>query len=185
MRRALFLIAVAISMLQTDVMAQSANANATVVIPEGLFLARNRDLDFGTTPSPYSNGSITVAPAGAATGGQGVVTVSGGQSAQFTASSTFNANQHFWISLPANGTVQLMRAGAPSLQVRDFTVNSSIAPICVTTSNVAPPNSARGSCPSTKAGQTFVFEVGATLDIPSGQPSGVYNGTFDVTITRF
>jgi hypothetical protein len=183
--RKLTLILIIAALFGAELSAQSSAAsNATVVIPEGLFLARNRNLNFGITASPSAPGTITVAPAGAAVGGGGVVAVVGGQSAQFTATSTSNQNVHFWIDLPANGTVQLAGPGT-AMAVRDFRVNPTISANCVRYGSGPTPPGPRGQCPSAKSGVLFIFDVGATLEIPAAQTSGVYNGTFNVTITRF
>lgn len=161
----------------------AANSEVTAQIASGLFLAKDRDLSFGSMFAPAAPGSVTVAPAVAgATTSSGVTMLTSGNSAQFTAATT-GFGWFFWLRLPADNTIQLSNGSGGSMQIRNFTTN--VAPQCVSKSATRP-GGPFFTCPGVlNIFITQTFWVGGTLDVGANQPTGVYSGTFPVTITYF
>lgn len=160
--------------------AQNAAGGSTVDIESGIFLAKNRDLKFGSIVQPTGPGTVVVQPAGTVQTTGGIVHAGGATSAEFIASSSLNANRTFWIQLP--NTVAL--TGPAPLSATGFVASANIDTRCISYAATAPAGPAN-VCPAVKSGTSVIFQVGATISLSSGQAKGTYSGTFDVTLTQW
>lgn len=108
-------------------------------------------------------GSVTINPAGARTAGGGVALVgAGGSAARFTVSG--DADAGYSITLPANGTVQLVNGAGQGMAVNGFSSN---------------PNTIGRLSP---VGGTQAIAIGATLEVGANQPPGTYSASFSVSV---
>lgn len=130
------------------------------VLPIGI--VNNRGLSFGKFAAAFG-GAVTISPSGARSASGGVVLLSSGSgaAAQFTVSG--DPNLTYDITLPANGSVALTAGPGQSMAVRDFTSSPSV------TGQLG-------------AGGSQTLNVGATLDVSSGQAPASYTGSFDVLV---
>ncbi len=141
-------------------------ATATAELVEALSAEEVDQLNFGKFIAGASGGTITVANtlAGAVTTSGTVATIGGGapSSASFDISGL--ASQTVEVTLPADGSVDLVHSSTPGdvMNVSTFTVSASTLTL-------------------SSAGNATVY-VGATLTVPaSGIAVGVYSGTYPVT----
>ncbi len=137
----------------------------SAVVPAGaasITVTSNQQLLFGRFVAG-TGGSIAVNPSGARSAAGGVILISSAtvSAAQFTVSG--DANLAYSVSLPANGTVSLTKAGGQSMSLSDFTSNPT------------------GTGQLSGVGKQFVT-IGATLNIGSQQAPGSYTGTFDLFV---
>lgn len=161
-------------------LAQNASSASAVDIESGIFLAKNRDLSFGSIVQPTAAGNVVVAPAGTVSTTNGIVHAGGATSAEFVASSSLNANRQFWIQLPA--AVSL--AGPAPLSATSFVASANVDTRCISYSATTPAGPSN-VCPSVKVGTSVTFQIGATIALASGQAKGTYSGTFDVILTQW
>lgn len=141
--------------------AATDSATATATVMTSIAITNNTDLDFGAF-SPSTGGTVIIGTDGARSKTGAVVLSSGdtGGRAQFTVTGATDAT--YAITLPGNGTVSLSNGGGGSMDVNDFVSNPS------------------GT--GTLTGGTETLYVGATLTVGSGQASGSYTGSFDVSV---
>jgi len=135
-----------------------ANANANVAIVAPLSIQKMADLNFGQI-FPHDGGHITISPSGS---------VSTNGSVEFVPSCTTSAASFsvigegfntFAITLPSEA---ILTNGADSIKVRNFTSTPS----------------GRG----TLNNGTQTVNVGGTLYVNASLSTGVYTGTFTVTV---
>ncbi len=129
-----------------------------------LRIATTQNLAFGAF-SAGTGGSVVVSPSGArnATGGVFLLSSSPGSAAQFLV--TGNNNQIYTVTLPTAATLV---SGSSSMQM----VNFASLP------------SATSASSGLLTGASQVLKVGATLQVASGQLTGLYSGTFNVTVNN-
>jgi len=115
------------------------------------------DMAFGTVLVSTQSGTVTVTPSGAVSVQGGVFYMGGGQQAIFR--NTGNQSTQVTLTVPGSATVV---SGSNSMIVDDFTSSTTFEQ--------------QGN-----NGAIFVtFNVGATININGGQPSGDYIGDFTV-----
>lgn len=107
-------------------------------------------------------GTVVISPAGARTTTGAVIPLGSdpGQAAQFRV--TGDPNASYAITLPADGTVQLSN-GSHSMPVKTFTSSPA-------STSVLP------------GGGSEILNVGATLEVGSTMPAGVYSGSFSLIV---
>ena len=142
----------------------SATSDASALIVTAIELTNTRALDFGTLVPTNTAGDVTVT----ADNTRPVVTnvkfidqASDFASALFTAEG--ESGYSFSLDLPDNNTVELTYDGN-TMPVKNFT--STINSTGNTFSNTG----------------SIEFGVGATLEVGANQASGLYEGSFEVTI---
>ena len=137
----------------------STTATATVISP--LMLSAVSPLNFGTVVTGGATGSVTVAPSGTRTSSGGVTLGSsaGVTPAQF--SITGQAGSSYSVSLPSS--ITLADTASNTMTVDSFTHDLEGSPL------LGPLG-------------TGLMNVGATLRVGATQASGVYTGTFSVTV---
>lgn len=142
----------------------TASSDASALIVKAISLTNDRALDFGTLVPTNNPGDVVIT----ADNTRPVVTnvkyigqATDFSSAIFTA--TGEESYTFSLTLPLNGVVNLSYEGV-DMPVKDFTSTISA------TGNSFP-----------LAG-TVEFGVGATLEVSANQASGLYEGTFEVTV---
>ncbi len=180
LRNGVVLFGAFIALAALPARAQSAGAS-TVEIESGIFLAKNRDLSFGSIVQPSGNGTVVVSPTGAVSTTGGIVHAGGATSAEFIASSTLPANRQFWIQLPT--TVQLTGPGTP-LNATSFLASVNVDTRCISYTTGAPAGPAN-VCPTVKQGTSITFQVGATVTLVPPVAKGSYVGSFTVTLTQW
>ncbi len=138
----------------------SANATARIVTP--ITLTKTSDMNFGDVVPSGVAGTVQLSPAGArvAGGGAALGSAAGVAAAGFTVAG--QANYNYSITLPASTTVN--DGGPNNMTVNAFTSNPT------PTGNLG-------------AGGSQALLVGATLNVGANQVTGVYTGTFNVTVT--
>jgi hypothetical protein len=171
MKKVLILF-VAVSMIagySTKVMAQATeNTAAAAKIVTPLSITETSSLHFGTMAV------LAGTPGTCVLSTQGARTQTGGVNLSIQAPSASNAaynvagavNTTYAITLPATITVT---SGAESMTINSILARTVSAGVDGLTGTL----SASGS---------DSFTVGGTLNVSAGQVTGVYNGTFDVTV---
>ncbi|HYR27817.1 MAG TPA: DUF4402 domain-containing protein [Thermoanaerobaculia bacterium] len=138
----------------------TANATARVVTP--IAIAKLTDLNFGSLIASPAAGTVTIDPAGTRTSGGGVTLLNSPYSA-----ATFNVTGEpltaYTITLPNAIPIVHTVNNAFTMVVNTFASNPS----------------GTGTLSALGAQQ---LNVGATLQVAAGQASGLYTGTFDVTV---
>jgi hypothetical protein len=163
-----FAIAIAILGFSAASFAQGTsteNATASAKVVESLVLTNTVPLNFGTMTVPTTAATVTVAPGGvrSSTGTLSLLTIAPvSTDATYTVDGDNNAS--YSITLPADGIVTIA-SGANSMSINTFKVTSDLL---TRTLNGTGNDS---------------FDVGATLNLISGQPAGSYTGSFDVVVT--
>jgi len=164
---------VAIAMIvgfSNNVMAQNTatvtnDASATIIAP--IAITKGVDMKFGA----IIKGAGTVVLSTGSVKSSEYQAIAGNQEGTVTAA-TFNISGEkdytYAITLPANETVVLTETGLETMAVNDFT--------SLTTTTTG---SLTGALNGTG---TDVVTVGATLSVSGTQASGVYTGTFDITV---
>lgn len=109
-----------------------------------------------------TGGTVTISAVGVRSKGGGVTLVSSGSGSAASFNVSGNASASYAITLPGNGVVSLT-SGAHAMAVSAFTSNPALNGLL------------------NGAGMQSLA-VGATLHVGSGQASGSYAGTFDVTV---
>lgn len=139
-----------------------ANALVSATILQHLQVNKTTDLAFGGIITDEDGGTVVIAAnsSGSATyNGLPTQLPATTTAAFFTA--TGQADATFAIDLPTSIT---LTDGTNTMTVDDFMSSVGIAGVQLTSGSRE-------------------FYVGATLNIGSAQPAGVYNGNFDVTVT--
>jgi hypothetical protein len=141
----------------------SATADATARVLTPISIANSSDLNFGSLISGPVAGTVTISPAGARTSGGGVTLVNSSFSA-----AAFDVSGEpltpYTITLPSSITIVHSTNSTYSMAVNTFTSNPS----------------GSGTLDSTGGQQ---LNVGAKLQVGASQPTGLYTGTFNVTVT--
>lgn len=141
--------------------ATPAKANAALLRP--LTLLKTADLDFGTI-IVSSAGTVVIDPTSNSASKTGGLVLSGTAAA---ASFTGAATGLSLIFIPTPGPITLTRSGGTqTMTVNNFVVQG-------------------GNIRITFANGAFSFNVGATLNVATGQADGLYLGTFNVDATYF
>jgi hypothetical protein len=167
----LVMVAAVMSAMTFSVKAQSTvTQNVGVSIVQAIELTAGQQLHFGTMSVPKADVKVTVDAAGSRTADipANVDFLSGApvaQNAVFTLTGSDNAT--YSIDLPAS--ITLSDGGTNSITVDTFTAASD--------------SDGAGLTGTIDATGNDGFSVGATLNLVSGQPEGVYSGTFDVTVS--
>lgn len=135
----------------------TANATATVVAP--IAIAKTVDLDFGQVVFAAGAGTVAVATNGTRSKtGSGILGNGGGAAASFDV--TGEGTNTFSIAVPLAPVT--LNSGGDQMSVDSFISD--------------PANT------GTLVGGAATITVGATLHSLGDQPTGVYTGTFDVTV---
>lgn len=157
----LFLMAIGTESVQAQNSATAtANAAATIVTP--ISITKMVDLNFGAIVPSAAAGSVTVGYDNSITGTGGVTLIpqlGTHSAAEFTVSGA--ANALFYVTLPSTTTLT-RNSGTETMTVDTFY------------------HSATGTLDGTGAED---FKVGASLEVGANQAAGLYEGTFEVTVT--
>ena len=165
LRTATLTAVLAAGVLSSQAGAQSNSAttscNATATIVTSISLAKTADLNFGNVVAGGSAGTVVMTAAGArsSTGGASLGSAVGISAASFTVSGLAGAG--YSITLPASTT---LNSGGNNMTVNTFTSTPS-------------------GTGALSGGGTQTLSVGATLQVGAAQPTGTYNGSFNVTVT--
>jgi len=142
----------------------SANGTGSVTLVQPIALSSPTGLQFGKLVQPAAAASVTITPAGAVTR-TGVGTLG----SQTTSAALFNVTGDggaiFTITGPAGNTFNMTA--------------SSSGTLLVTTSLSASSGTLSGT---TGSGGATSFTVGGIMSIASAQTTGVYSGSFTVTV---
>lgn len=149
----------------------TGTANATVVTPITITnTSGSNNLRFGSFSTTAAGGTVTIGTDDSRTigGTAGTLGVGTGQNAFGAATFTVGgqANLTYAITLPTNGTVNITTGGAgptETMAVSDFTSNPS-------------------GTGTIGGGGTQTLKVGAKITTVASQVTGVYTGTFTVTV---
>ncbi len=138
-----------------------AKSKATLVRP--LSLVKTADLDFGTI-IVTSAGTVVIDPtSGLASKTGGLLLFGTTSAASFVGAST--GLQLIYVATP--GPITITRSGGTqTMTVNNFVVQG-------------------GNLRLSLASGAFSFNVGATLNVATGQADGLYTGTFNVDATYF
>jgi spore coat protein U-like protein len=157
----LFFMGIAVESVKAQNTA-TANANAAATIVTPIKITKTVDLNFGAIVPSSTAGTVVVGYDNSRTG-SGVTLISqlGTHSAaSFTV--TGEANASFYVSLPTEEALTISGGGSETMTVSSFFHNAT------------------GTLDGTGAEN---FNVGATLAVAANQVPGLYNGTFNVTVT--
>lgn len=113
-----------------------------------------------------TGGTVAISAAGVRSQGGGVILVPSGTGSAALFSVTGERRVTYSITLPVNGVVSLT-SGANTMAVNNFTSN---------------PVATSASTGFLSSGGSETLSVGATLSVGGNQPSGIYSGSFDVTV---
>jgi hypothetical protein len=158
----LFLMGIAAESVQAQNSATAtANAAATIVTP--ITIVKTVDLNFGAIVPSNQAGTVIVGNDNSISGTGGVTLISqlGTHSA---AAFTVNgeAEALYYVTVPASNVTLTKTSSSETMTVSTFY------------------HSATGTLDET--GEE-AFNVGATLTVAASQPAGLYEGTFDVTVS--
>jgi len=136
----------------------SSSINVTNI--KAISVSSTGSMDFGAFYAPTSGGagSVTIAPDGSRTASK--ATLAGGAPAAASFTVDGSANTAYSVTLTSPGT--LSDGSGNSMSIGSFTHDN--------TDNSLPPSGSE------------TLNVGATLSVPKNQPSGIYTGTFTVTV---
>jgi hypothetical protein len=136
----------------------SASVGATIV--PAIAISKTVDLNFGDVVAGSSSGTVELSTAGSrlATGGTTLANTASTAAASFNV--TGDPNGTYAITLPSSVDIN---SGGDTMTVDNFVSNPSGTGLF----------SGGGS-------QTLL--VGATLNVGANQPTGIYSGSFDVTV---
>jgi hypothetical protein len=135
-------------------------ACAMVAPAAAVEISSTQALSFGRFVA--GTGTVVISPTGARTATGAVIPLSSdpGQAAQFLV--TGDPDATYAITLPTDGTVQLSD-GSRTLPVNGFT-------------------SSPASTSALPGGGSEILNVGATLEVSSGVPTGAYSGSFTLVV---
>lgn len=171
MKKVILVAAIAIAAgFSSKVSAQSstasADAQATIITP--IAISKTTDLNFGVmSVSATTAGTCVLSTSNGRTATGGVnLSTTGTQSSNAAYTITGQEDATFAITLPGSATVT--KEVGVTMNIKDFTARVQDAGADATT--------------GTLTGGTRTMSVGATLEVAAGQATGVYNGSFDVTV---
>lgn len=149
----------AVTTLGARAYAATATADAKAEIVAALDITKETDLDFAQVVAGGTDGTVIMTPGGvrSATGG---TTLGNGPGSAASFHVTGAANATYAITLPSSVTLE---SGLNTMLVDTFT------------SDPTPTGTLDGT-----GNQTL--NVGATLHVPTGQATGNYSHSFDVTV---
>lgn len=160
----------AIAVAATPVFAENntATANAGATVQAALQIVNDRNLAFGTiavSGGDVDNSRVIITPGGnrSVEGDEGSTALLAGgtvSSARFLLSGG-SSNESFAISIPSSILIT-KSGGGPTMVVDAFTSNPSVN--------------------GTLSGGAKTLTVGATLNVTPNQASGLYTGTFQVSV---
>ena len=144
--------------------AQTATGDAGAEILSEGRLVKLEDMDFGVITPGTSRGFVTIAPGGAISTTNGIVVTGATQPARFRARRRVFRDYPDYVGPGNNSIVWLTNPAAPGRPMRlsNFTTDFSVFGYFFTSE--------------------YIFHVGGRLRIDPDQPSGVYTGTFNVTV---
>jgi hypothetical protein len=147
----------------TQLMAQTENTAVGAKIVVAMTITEVNALHFGTMSVPGTIATVVVPPTGVRTF-TGTITLLPGTPTYIAASYTTTgpSGGTYQITLPTSTTIT---SGANNMVVNTFTCSAPDPTAAVLTLTAG------------------AFTVGATLNLASAQPAGIYAGTFDVTVT--
>lgn len=138
--------------------AATITGNATVLIQNTIGTSQTQQMNFGTVSPTANTGVVTLSPAGVASSST-LGTYGNGAAGKFNI--VAQPSTLLQISF-SNGTVS---NGSESMTLDNFTSTS------VPASN------------TTDSSGNLALSVGANLNVGANQPSGIYNGTYTVTVS--
>ena len=143
------------------VRAQQASTTATATVINPLTLSAVTPLNFGAVVTGGATGSVTVTPSGTRSSSGGVTMGSSAGVTPAEFSVTGQSGSSYSVTLPSS--ITLTDTAANTMTVDTFTHDLGGSPL------LGPMG-------------TQLLHVGATLWVGATQPSGVYTGTFTVTV---
>lgn len=149
--------------ISTNVMAQTATANAGAKIVVASTIVTENDLHFGTMSVPSAATTVTVSPSNERTAAAGIILLPG---------TPASSAASYIVTGPSGGFYQITLPS--SVEINHLTFSMTVDNF--TCSEPDPANVALDAT----AG---AFSVGATLNLVISQTAGVYTGEFDVTVT--
>ena len=148
---------------QSTPVGTSSPTSVSTKIVTALTLTETHAMHFGTMARPTSNSVVLLTPAGTRSVESGAVELL--TQAPFASVAAYDVtgdnDASYVINLPINVT---LTSGANSMWVNQFTSSKAL-----NASNLS-------------SNGLDAFTVGASLNMSSGQPAGLYTGTFDVTV---
>ncbi len=167
---ALFSALVLIAFAANTVNAQNTDtesANASANILEIIEITKDADLHFGDIVPSGTAGDVTVAPSSAGTRTANNVTLLTQFTTQAAAAFTVNGekNAAYYITLPSGDITLTESVSSATMVINTFTTDKA--------SNESQLNGSG----------TDSFFVGAKLSVGGTQTAGLYEGSFDVTVT--
>jgi len=162
----------------SQVLAQTntINSSSGVKIGTALSLSQTASLHFGTMTRPTAavNVKISTSNVRTASSPSSITLLAQAPVHQTAAYQVFGSkNSHYVITVPANNIVKISNGNTASdMYVNNFTFQSASG------GN----GNWSGKLDGTGADS---FTVGATLQLASGQASGLYSGTFNVTVSYY
>ena len=159
LKNAMKIALVSSAVLVASAQAATDTANATATVVTTLTITKTADLVYGNLAPGASGGTLVMSPAGVRSTTGTVVTYSSTfNAASFNVVGTTDAT--YSITLPSTDVT--LTSGGNTMTVNTFASNPS------------------GT--GTLTGGSETLNVGATLNVSSGQAAGSYSGTFDVTV---
>lgn len=149
-----------------------ATGRSDAVVVTRLSLIKVEDLNFGKIVAGPTAGTIVINPNGTRTSTGGVLAVGDGFNPASFAGYGFR-NQTVQISVGSNTPTIRRVGGTETMRFDTFTIGSAPPTTLTTTPRTFRINSTTGM---------FAFDLGATLRVGARQASGMYTGTFSVTI---
>ena len=147
--------------------AQTTSAAAGARLVKPMTITKTADLNFGTiNVGTGLIGTVALSTAGTNTytGGVTAGTIAGTiTNAAYNVTGTKNAT--YVVTLPADNTVTVEESGGTTMKINTFTALS-----------------ASGATATHTALGADTFKVGATLLVAAGQATGIYAGTFNVSV---
>ena len=146
------------ALLAVPVQAETTSADARALILQTLSITKVTDLDFGAVLPGGSTGTVVVTPSLAASRTCTGVTCVGA----YTAASFIVTGAPLQdVSFSSDASVTISELGGDDMDVTSLTPSETSANLGVSASHT--------------------FYVGGTLNVDSGQNTGLYSGSFDVT----
>lgn len=151
--------------------AQATGSSQAVVVTR-LSLVKVDDLKFGQIVAGTTAGTIVINPDGTRIRTGGILAIGSGFSPANFAGYGFR-NQTVQISVGSNTSTIRRVGGTETMQFDTFTIGSAPPTTLTTTPRSFRINSTTGM---------YAFNLGATLRVGARQASGMYTGTFSVTV---
>lgn len=147
----------------------SATGSAAAEIDVPITLVATAGMNFGTFAQPVTGGTIVLSPYGAVsstTGDMGAAIAIAQSGARSAAGFAVTGKPGLLYTISGVAQVSL-RNGAATMTLGQFTTNINFALGQIGTNGTAS------------------FTIGGTLTVSGGQATGVYNGTFPITVTYY